>query len=160
MHIWTRGSLIISLYAFTDLVIAGEGSIRAKAAGTAPANTFADVFAFLVQPTRNSLDTFLSGALGTTLNQIYKNKSVGYIMWNDESPDGRGSDSRGHTKGVMGFTTDGKSLYRVVCLGISDGAAFSSQAPSCYDTVFLASLLIERMDTRDTRSLPTCTARR
>jgi hypothetical protein len=38
---------------------------------------------------------------------VYKNKSVGYLMWNDETPDEKTSDSRGHTKGVMAFSTDG-----------------------------------------------------
>lgn len=61
---------------------------------------------------KDSLDTFLTGALGSTLNQIYKNRSTGYIMWNDETPDGRTTSSRGHTKGVMGFTTDGGFLLR------------------------------------------------
>merc|ERR1711871_217638 len=48
-----------------------------------------------------------SGALSHTLNLIYKNSSLGYGMYNDEWPDGGGSSSRGHAKGVLGFDSAG-----------------------------------------------------
>jgi len=53
------------------------------------------------------------GALSNTLNQIYvanKTQPYGYsafVMYNDETPDGKSSSSRGHTKGVVGSTQDG-----------------------------------------------------
>jgi len=40
--------------------------------------------------------------LARTLNQMYKNQSqVGYVIWNDESPDGGQNTNRAHAKGVL-----------------------------------------------------------
>ncbi|XP_033119525.1 plancitoxin-1-like isoform X1 [Anneissia japonica] len=47
-----------------------------------------------------------SQSIGYTLQQIYdnpKSKDVGYIMYNDEWPNGPKSSSRGHTKGALAF---------------------------------------------------------
>ncbi|XP_071948097.1 plancitoxin-1-like [Antedon mediterranea] len=45
-------------------------------------------------------------AIGYTLQQIYDNsqsQDVGYVMYNDEFPDGTSSQYYGHTKGTLGF---------------------------------------------------------
>lgn len=52
-----------------------------------------------------------SGALGNTLSQIYKG-SEGYVMWNDEIPNGATSSSKAHSKGVMGYSSTGGFLLR------------------------------------------------
>jgi deoxyribonuclease-2 len=41
--------------------------------------------------------------LGRTLNQVYKNKGIGRIMWNDETPFGKTTTSRAHAKGLLIF---------------------------------------------------------
>jgi deoxyribonuclease-2 len=52
-----------------------------------------------------------TGALGHTLDQIYKGQE-GYLMWNDETPDGKTSSTHAHAKGVMGYTSTGGFLLR------------------------------------------------
>eukprot|EP01027_Heterolobosea_sp_BB2_P003493 GEZU01005292.1.p1 GENE.GEZU01005292.1~~GEZU01005292.1.p1 ORF type:complete len:358 (+),score=57.79 GEZU01005292.1:178-1251(+) len=47
-----------------------------------------------------------SSALGATLTQIYTSRSksdTGYVMYNDETPDGKVSTSKAHAKGVIAF---------------------------------------------------------
>lgn len=51
------------------------------------------------------------GALGYTLKKIYSGSS-GYIMWNDETPDGSVSSSRAHSKGVIGYAQSGGFFLR------------------------------------------------
>jgi len=54
--------------------------------------------------TGKRLDNNLSGALASTLQQIYDNvgsSSVAFFMYNDESPDGKTHESYGHTKGEV-----------------------------------------------------------
>ena len=51
-------------------------------------------------------------AMGHTLNQIYESKDTGYVMWNDETPDGKTTSSQAHAKGVMGFDNKGGFLLR------------------------------------------------
>jgi len=53
-----------------------------------------------------------TGALAWTLNQVYNSDTVGYIMFNDQSPDGKSTTSRGHTKGFLGFTSRTGFLLR------------------------------------------------
>jgi len=58
------------------------------------------------------LSSKTSGSLTWTLDQIYKSQTVGYIMFNDQTPDGKASSSRGHTKGVLGFNSNTGFLLR------------------------------------------------
>jgi len=59
-----------------------------------------------------SLET-ASGPVGLTLKTLYGcGTSCAYAMYNDESPDGKVSDSRAHMKGVIAF--DGKSGFWLV----------------------------------------------
>ncbi|ELR16855.1 deoxyribonuclease II, putative [Acanthamoeba castellanii str. Neff] len=57
----------------------------------------------------NRLDTNLNGALGSTLNQIYNADSsrVGWVIYNDQTPDDKEHTSNGHTKGDMAFDANG-----------------------------------------------------
>jgi deoxyribonuclease-2 len=59
--------------------------------------------------TSNRLDTNLNGALGSTLNQIYNADSsrVGWVIYNDQTPDNKEHTSNGHTKGDMAFDANG-----------------------------------------------------
>ena len=52
-----------------------------------------------------------TGALWYTLNQVYSGQE-GYVMWNDETPDGKTSSTHAHAKGVMGYTSTGGFLLR------------------------------------------------
>eukprot|EP01125_Pyxidicula_operculata_P001528 TRINITY_DN11390_c0_g1_i1.p1 TRINITY_DN11390_c0_g1~~TRINITY_DN11390_c0_g1_i1.p1 ORF type:complete len:342 (+),score=70.99 TRINITY_DN11390_c0_g1_i1:62-1087(+) len=46
--------------------------------------------------------------VANTLQQVYQNASgTGYTMYNDQTPDGKALASRGHTKGVFGFSSTG-----------------------------------------------------
>lgn len=76
------------------------------------------------------LDTFLTGSLGSTLNQVYRgSNSRGYLLWNgnslfintfeypynsflDQSPDGQSPSSKAHAKGVLGFDSAGGFFLR------------------------------------------------
>jgi len=53
--------------------------------------------------TTKTLNNALTASLGATLNQVYVNKSVSYLMYNDQTPDDNSHNSYGHLKGVMGF---------------------------------------------------------
>ena len=53
-----------------------------------------------------------TNALGNTLSQIYGSSATGYVMWNDEAPDGQKTSTGAHAKGVMGFDLDGGFLLR------------------------------------------------
>jgi deoxyribonuclease-2 len=59
--------------------------------------------------TKNRLDTNLNGALGSTLSQIYNahKANTAWLMYNDQTPDGKSHDSYGHTKGDMAFDING-----------------------------------------------------
>jgi len=57
----------------------------------------------------SSFDLKDSGALFNTLQQVYKNsqsESVGYILYNDEDPDGGNHEDFGHTKGDVCFDSN------------------------------------------------------
>eukprot|EP00762_Andalucia_godoyi_P003643 ANDGO_00674.mRNA.1 Plancitoxin-1 len=52
--------------------------------------------------------TDADSALATTLNVVYKKPSgTGWVFYNDETPDGKVSSSKGHTKGVFAFSASG-----------------------------------------------------
>jgi len=55
--------------------------------------------------TGKRLDQNLSGALGATVNQIFKDTTVDYIMWNDETPEDKQSESSAHAKGMFGISS-------------------------------------------------------
>lgn len=42
-------------------------------------------------------------AISLTISQVYKNKKDMHIMYNDEAPNGKKSEARGHTKGIVAF---------------------------------------------------------
>jgi len=54
-----------------------------------------------------------NGCLSRTLNQVYSANATytandyAFVFYNDEKPDGTGSSSRGHTKGVIGMSQSG-----------------------------------------------------
>jgi len=51
--------------------------------------------------------------LARTLNQLYKNTSkIGYILWNDETPDGHTDSSHAHAKGLLVFNGNGGFFLR------------------------------------------------
>lgn len=54
-----------------------------------------------------------NGALFHTLNALFSNPSpnTGWILYNDEIPDGQTSLTLGHTKGVIGFDTDSNTGF-------------------------------------------------
>lgn len=64
---------------------------------------------FTLQITGKSLANI--GALSNTLTQIYKG-SHGYVMWNDEIPNGGTSSSKAHAKGVMGYDANSGFFLR------------------------------------------------
>ena len=48
------------------------------------------------------------GSISATLEQFYgAGSSDGYLQYNDQTPDGKASGSKGHTKGVVAFDGDG-----------------------------------------------------
>jgi len=55
-----------------------------------------------------------AGYLGNTLDQVYSGSksSTGWIMYNDQKPNGNTSTTYGHSKGVLGF--DGKSGFWLI----------------------------------------------
>lgn len=62
------------------------------------------------QLTESSKDlTSTSMALSYTLNQVYEsndNSELAFVKWNDETPDEKGSQSRGHSKGVLAYDSE------------------------------------------------------
>jgi deoxyribonuclease-2 len=70
---------------------------------------YADANSPAIALTSNRLDTNLNGALGSTLGQIYNADSsrVGWVMYNDQTPDDKQHGSNGHTKGDMAFDANG-----------------------------------------------------
>ena len=48
-----------------------------------------------------------SSPVGATLDQIYSDSSINYIMWNDQDPTGDKHDSNGHSKGVIAWNEKG-----------------------------------------------------
>ncbi|PRP85270.1 hypothetical protein PROFUN_07040 [Planoprotostelium fungivorum] len=72
--------------------------------GSGFAYTYADAKSPSFKYSSLRLDS--DGAIPNTLNQVYNNSgsdSIGYLMYNDESPDGSQHESFAHMKGVMGF---------------------------------------------------------
>jgi deoxyribonuclease II len=72
--------------------------------------SYADSQSPVFRKSREEMADETSGALSHTLNQIYKGSqsSTGYILYNDESPDGKKwGTSWGHFKGAVGMTTSG-----------------------------------------------------
>jgi len=69
------------------------------------AYAYADVHSPVLTYLSLSLATNTSNALAHTLNQIYNGdpSNIGWIMYNDETPDGSTHSSYGHTKGDLGF---------------------------------------------------------
>jgi len=67
--------------------------------------------AFLIST--NTLDKE-AGYLGNTLDQVYNGAKtkVGWLMYNDQYPDGTTSSTYGHSKGVVGF--DGSSGFWLI----------------------------------------------
>eukprot|EP01084_Bolivina_argentea_P302223 521643_1 len=58
----------------------------------------------LTPSTTQSLDAGNNSCVERTLNQIYNNKkTVNYMMYNDENPNGTTSFTLGHSKGVLAF---------------------------------------------------------
>lgn len=58
----------------------------------------------LTPSTTQSLDAGNNSCVERTLNQIYNNKkSVNYIGYNDENPNGTTSFTLGHSKGALAF---------------------------------------------------------
>jgi len=61
----------------------------------------------------NQMSDPVNGALSQTIKQIYAANATyswtdyGFVFYNDERPDGTGSGSRGHTKGVVRLTQAG-----------------------------------------------------
>jgi len=54
-----------------------------------------------------------SSFVGRTLNQLYQNHTnIGYILWNDEPPEGSPNSARAHAKGLLVFSTNGGFFYR------------------------------------------------
>jgi len=48
-----------------------------------------------------------------TLNQLYKNTThVGYVLWNDEAPDGSTNNNKAHAKGIVVFDTSQGFFFR------------------------------------------------
>jgi len=70
---------------------------------------YADASSHTLRWTGRRLDQNLKGALGATLATIYNADTdlVGWLMYNDEPPKGKASDSYGHTKGDVAFDKSG-----------------------------------------------------
>ncbi|KNC46493.1 deoxyribonuclease II family protein [Thecamonas trahens ATCC 50062] len=79
------------------------------ATGTAYAYTDAVMNAKSLVLTGESLATDKSSSLWSTLAQVYgsSQNSVGYMMFNDETPSGAKSGTKAHQKGVVAFDGDG-----------------------------------------------------
>eukprot|EP01104_Vermistella_antarctica_P002400 TRINITY_DN12644_c0_g1_i1.p1 TRINITY_DN12644_c0_g1~~TRINITY_DN12644_c0_g1_i1.p1 ORF type:complete len:360 (+),score=77.20 TRINITY_DN12644_c0_g1_i1:22-1101(+) len=72
--------------------------------------SYMDANSATLEWTGDQLDTNLKGSLGSTLGQIYSNhgstSDYGWLMYNDESPDGSEYETYGHTKGDMMFDSE------------------------------------------------------
>jgi len=47
-----------------------------------------------------------TGPIGNTLKSLYSCSNCAYVLYNDESPDGKVEESRAHMKGVLAFNGD------------------------------------------------------
>eukprot|EP00667_Euglena_gracilis_P024994 EG_transcript_29083 len=60
-----------------------------------------------------ALNSVVDGAVARTLSPLYNHGSgAGYVMYNDESPDGQTSSTKAHAKGIVGFV--GRSGFWLV----------------------------------------------
>merc|ERR1719399_1615806 len=68
------------------------------------------------------------GSISATLEQFYgAGSSDGYLQYNDQTPDGKASGSKGHTKGVVAFDSDGGYwlIHSVPRYPIDHGSSYS-----------------------------------
>ena len=73
----------------------------------------------LTPSTTQSLDAGNNSCVERTLNQIFNNKkTINYVGYNDENPNGTTSYTSGHSKGVLAFddTTKFEGLFLLIII--------------------------------------------